>query len=302
MADFFNYIIPIFNKEDILPMTLDGIDRCSSSNAKIFTVIDGCTDSSERVVDDFTKRTGRDVIKIHMPDVHMLRSVNAALKKVEQGFSVIMQDDIILNDEKFEEKISGLYERMGERLGIVSLRLAANVELTPILNRLSMRSLSPMIRETNFIMNANDNQAFSIVDFENFYPRMGAINGPNIIPWAVREKVGIFDEALAPYGFDDPEYCLRAMKLGFVNGLFPLKFRSDVSWGGTRRARKFLDEVRRIHCKNRKYVWQKHGEYINWLWINGHVNRTVQSVNTLSRIPDTRQVIDRDVNELNLIR
>lgn len=289
MADFFNYIIPIFNKEDILPLTLEGIDRCATRSAKIFTVIDGCTDRSEQVVDEFAKRTGRDVVKIHMPDVHMLRSVNAALKQVDQGFSVVMQDDIILEDEKFEEKISALYKQMGDRLGIVSLRLAANVDLTPLLSRLSMRSLSPMIRETDFIMSADDTQAFSIGEYERFYPRMGAINGPNIIPWSVRQKIGILDEALAPYGYDDPEYCLRAMRAGFINGFFPLKFRSDVEWGGTRRSKKFMAEVRRIHIRNRKYVWNKHGDYISWLWNTKKVFRETTYLDSLANVPDCQQ-------------
>jgi glycosyltransferase involved in cell wall biosynthesis len=289
MVDFFNYIIPIFNKEDILPMTLDGIDRCASRNARIFTVIDGCTDRSEQIVDAFTKRTGRDVVKIHMPDVHMLRSVNAALTRVEQGFSVVMQDDIILQDEKFEEKISALYKQMGKRLGIVSLRLAANVALTPLLDRLRLRTLSPMIEEMDYVIKTNEPQAFEIGEYDSFYPRMGAINGPNIIPWAVRQKIGILDEALAPYGYDDPEYCLRAMKAGFINGLFPVKFRSDVEWGGTRRSKKYMAEVLRIHKRNRKYVWAMHGEYISWLWDTKKVNRCTTAFDSLETIPDCQQ-------------
>jgi glycosyltransferase involved in cell wall biosynthesis len=290
MPDFFNYIIPIFNKEDILPLTLEGIERCASSNSRIYTIIDGCTDRSEQVVDDFAKRTGRDVVKIHMPDVHMLRSVNAALKQVENGFSVIMQDDIILQDEKFEEKISALYKKMGDRLGIISLRLAANIELTPFLRRFSMHSLSPMIRDAEFIMSADDSQPYSIGEHGCFYPRMDAVNGPNVIPWSVRNKIGVLDEAMAPYGYDDADYCLRAMKAGFINGLFPVKFQSDLAWGGTRRSKKFLEEVRRIHCRNRKYVWEKHGDYISWLWKTKRVYRKLVPIDTLRDIPDCGEI------------
>jgi len=290
MTDSFNYIVPIFNKEDILPMTLDGIDRCGSRSSRIYTIIDGCTDRSENVVDDFIERTGRDVVKIHMPDVHMLRSVNAALKQVEKGFSVVMQDDIVIEDDKFEEKISNLYQKMGDRLGVVSLRLAANVSSTPLSRRLGMRTISPMIEETDFIMSADDTQSYSVGDYGCFYPRMTAINGPNVIPWAVREKVGIFDEELAPYGYDDPEYCLRAMKAGFINGLYPLKFESDIDWGGTRRSKEFLKEVRRIHLRNRKYVWNRHGDYINRLWKTKKLSFDSVPVETLATIPDCQQI------------
>jgi glycosyltransferase involved in cell wall biosynthesis len=289
MTYLFNYIVPIFNKEDILPFTLEGIDNCASSNSRIYTVIDGCTDRSEQVVDDFIKRTGRNVVKIHMPDVHMLRSVNAALKQVNRGFSVVMQDDIIIEDEKFEEKISDLYNRMGERLGVVSIRLAANVTFVPMYRRLAMGIISPMIEEIDFIKNCADLQAYEIGNYNCFYPRMDAINGPNIIPWSVRQKIGILDEALAPYGYDDPEYCLRAMKAGFINGLFPLKFKSDIEWGGTRRSKKFLLEVRRIHMRNRKYVWRKHGNYIKSLWKTKKVFRDSKPFDSLSIVPDCQQ-------------
>ncbi|CAH0354100.1 glycosyltransferase [Aquabacterium sp. CECT 9606] len=286
MSNVFNYIVPIFNKEDVLPMTLNGIDVCASREARIYTVIDGCTDGSERVVDEFMNRTGRHVIKIHMPDVHMLRSVNSALKMIKDGFSVVMQDDIILKDRDFEQKILDLYSNMGDRLGVISLRLAANIELTPVLKRLSMRSLHPMIRETGYIMSEDDNQSYSTGQYEKFYPRMGAINGPNIIPWRVLEKVGILDEALAPYGYDDADYGLRAMKAGFINGMFPLKFQSDLAWGGTRRSKKFMREVRRIHARNRKYIWGKHADYIQWLWKTGRVMQENNSVNSLAAIPN----------------
>jgi glycosyltransferase involved in cell wall biosynthesis len=289
MTDFFNYIIPIFNKEDVLPLTLEGIDRCASQSSRIYTIIDGCTDRSEQVVDEFIKRTKRDVVKIHMPNVHMLRSVNAALAQVEHGFSIVMQDDIVIEDIEFEEKISTLYRNMGKRLGVVSLRLAANVAPTPLFHRLRMNSIFPMIEEIDFIMSPDDTQSYIMGNYGCFYPRMDAINGPNVIPWSVRQKIGIFDEALAPYGYDDPEYCLRAMKAGFINGLFPLKYRSDIEWGGTRRSKKFLEEVRRIHCRNRKYVWSKHGDYIDWLWKTKKVLFGTEPVDTLDTIPDCQR-------------
>ena len=286
MSESFNYIIPIYNKEDILPMTLEGVDRCASKAARIYVIIDGCTDGSERVVDEFHARTRRDVVKIHMPNVHMLRSVNAALGRVTGGFTVVMQDDIVLGDLQLEEKVRGLYRRMGERLGVVSLRLGANVASTPWLDRLRMKSLRPMIREIDFLRCADDLQPYAVGCYDDFYPRMSAINGPNIIPWAVCERVGLFDEALAPYGYDDPEYCLRAMRLGFVNGVFPLKYRSDDGWSGSSRSKKFVAEARRIHCRNRKYIWAKHGRYLKWLWQTGRVVRNSKAVATLAGVPD----------------
>ena len=287
--ELFNYIVPIFNKEDVLSDTLKGIDRCSSKQSKIYTVIDGCTDGSEKVVDTFIAQTGRNITKIRMPNVHMLRSVNAALTRVEGGFSVIMQDDIILKEPDFEDKICQIYEKMGDRLGVLSMRLGANLKLAPIDSRLAMRTLKPMIKEVDFIKSPDDSQEYPEAEYQSFYPRIGAINGPNVIPWKVRKKIGVFDETLAPYGYDDPEYCLRAMKAGFINGIYPLRYYTEEEWGGTRRSKSFLKEARRIHRRNRIYIWNNHKDYIKWLWKTGRVNNSVQPIISLRDIPDSQE-------------
>jgi glycosyltransferase involved in cell wall biosynthesis len=282
----FNYIVPIFNKEDVLPLTLDGINRCASKDAKIFAVLDGCTDGSERVVDEFVSETGRNVVKVHMPNVHMLRSVNAAWRQIDDGYTMIMQDDIVLGDPDTEAKLLDLYARMGERLGVVSLRAAANVRLTPMLRRIRrMGSAEPMIEEVDFIRGPDDAGAGLRASYSQFHPRIGAINGPNCVPPAVRKTVGLLDEALAPYGFDDPEYGLRAMKAGFINGLYALKYRSDIEWGGTRRSNVFRKQTRRIHLRNRTYIWRKHGTFIRSLWESGRLNRNGLAIDGLLEEP-----------------
>jgi GT2 family glycosyltransferase len=154
---------------------------------------------------------------------------------------------------------------MGPRLGVVSLRLAANVYFSSLLKMIKNTSFSHMIEERDLISVENDALNTPRGEYGKFYPRVAAINGPNVIPEYVLKNIGIFDYKLAPYGFDDPEYCIRAMKAGYINGLFPLKFKSDIRWGGTRRSKKFLKEVKKIHTRNRKYVANKHQEYIYFL-------------------------------------
>jgi glycosyltransferase involved in cell wall biosynthesis len=277
----FNYIIPIFNKEDILPLTLAGIDRCASRDARIFTVIDGCTDGSERVVDDFAARTGRDVVKIHTPDVHMLLSVNAALRQVTGGYSIVMQDDIILEDPETEQKIVDLYARMGSRLGMISFRMGSNIRRASVLECTRMRSRQPMVEVIDGLQSLDDTQSYPTLPYNRFVPRMAAVNGPNVMPWTMVQQLGIFDETLAPYGYDDVEYCLRAIRAGFVNGVFPIKYRSDVEWGGTRRSKKFLRQVRAIHRRNRAAVWQTYAKDLKALWQSGQVYRLSAPVDTL---------------------
>ena len=262
MINIFNYIVPIYNKEDILPQTLAGIEKCASSKSKIILVVDGCTDRSEAIVDEFIKNTSHKTEKIIMPNVHMLLSVNAGLKKIEEGFSVIMQDDIILEDPEMENKITNLYDRMNSKLGVISLRYGSNIGITPLYSRLKRATIRGMIEEINFIKSPDDYASYATGEYEKFYPRMSAINGPNIIPWELLSNVGLLDSKLAPYGYDDPEYCLRSLKLGLINGLFPLKYKSEIAWGGTRRSKSFHKEAAKIHTRNRIYIYKKHENFI----------------------------------------
>ena len=269
MSVTFNYIIPIYNKEDILQETLAGIEKCARSESKIIMIVDGCTDRSETIVDEFIKNSSHSCEKILTPNVHMLLSVNAGLRKVQRGYSVIMQDDIILKDVDVEKKVIELYHRLGERLGIISFRYGSNISLASLKERLNYFTVENMIKEIDFIKGPSDYADFPSGEFGKFYPRMNSINGPNIIPWHILNTFGLLDEKLAPYGYDDPEYCLRNLKDGKINGLFPIEYTSEIEWGGTRRSKQFQKEVKKIHKRNRIYIYIKHGKFlINFLKTN----------------------------------
>jgi glycosyltransferase involved in cell wall biosynthesis len=279
MTTRFNYIVPIFNKEDILPDTLEGIEKCASSESRIVMIVDGCTDRSEAIVDDFMRNSSHQTEKILMPNVHMLLSVNAGLKTVTDGFSVIMQDDIVLQDPETELKIINLYEEMEGKLGVISFRYGADLRASslraslgnafysniqnylPIKERVSI--FGRMIETENIIKSPDDNEEYPVGEYNKFYQRMCAINGPNVIPWEVFSRVGLLDEKIAPYGYDDPDYSLRGLKEGFINGLFPVKYLSEDGWSGSSRSKEFKKNANRIINRSRVYVWRKHAKFIS---------------------------------------
>lgn len=258
----FNYIIPIFNKEDVLPSTLEGVEKCAGSESVIIMVVDGCTDNSESIVNGFIKNSSHRCLKIIMPNVHMLRSVNAGMREVHDGHLVIMQDDIVLECADIEKQIEELYELYNNKIGVISLRYGSDISFTSFAESLRSRTWHRMIKETNFIKGPDDHANFQVGEYGKFYEKMNAINGPNIISNHLFRKIGFFDENLAPFGYDDPEYCLRSLKAGFLNGLFPLKYRSDPDWGGTRRSESFEKIRRAIHKRNRIYIYKKHREFL----------------------------------------
>jgi len=258
----FNYIIPIFNKEDVLPLTLEGVENCASSDSVIIMIVDGCTDNSESIVDNFIKNSSHKCIKLLMPNVHMLRSVNAGMSEVQDGHIVIMQDDIVLECEDLERQVEQIYEEHNNKIGVLSLRYGSDISYTSLAESIKERSLHRMIKETNFIKGPDDNANFPTGEYGKFYKKMNAINGPNIISNYLFRNIGLLDANLAPFGYDDPEYCLRSIKAGFYNGLFPLKYRSDPDWGGTRRSKSFEKIRSAIHKRNRIYIYNKHKDLL----------------------------------------
>ena len=260
----FNYIITIHNKENILEKTLLGVDACCSENSVIYPVLDGCTDKSEEIVNDFIKKTKRKVIVIKTPDVHEIKSINAALSQIKEGFTICLQDDVILQEPDLEEKIKKIYQEEGPQLGIVSFCRAANLKQTSLLKQIRQSGFKPLVEECDLAKVKNDPcYGGQIVEYDKLVYRMVAIKSPVCIPEIVLKRVGILDENLAPYSFDDHEYCIRVMKVGFRNGLFPLRFTSKLEWGGTRTDKNFLKLSKYIHLRNRRYIWKKHGEFIS---------------------------------------
>lgn len=71
------------------------------------------------------------------------------------------------------------------------------------------------------------------------------------------------DELNVSYGYDDPDYSLRSLNAGFINGLFPIKYTSEEGWSGSSRSEEFKQNAQRIITKSRIYVWQKHRKVIN---------------------------------------
>lgn len=260
----FNYIITIHNKQAILEMTMEGVAACCSRESAIYPVLDGCTDRSEEIVDKFIEQSDLKVEKVITPDVHEIKSINAALRKIDGGFTICLQDDVILQEPKLEEKVEKLYEKEGSSLGYVSFCRAANLRRTGLLRQFRTSSPKPLVEEINMVKAPHDPllSKAEIAEYEEIMYRMVAIKSPVCIPEIVLKAVGILDENMAPYSWDDHEYSIRCLKAGFRNALFPLRFRSDLEWGGTRIDKSFSYKSKPIHVRNRRYIWRKHGQFI----------------------------------------
>jgi glycosyltransferase involved in cell wall biosynthesis len=257
MADpFFNYIITIHNKEELIHDVLVSVLLCCGPNSKVFAVLDGCTDKTETIIDRFTQYyDGVPLVKVYAPDVHEILSINKGLDAAPQsgeGYNIILQDDVILADLNFESKVSQLYEWGGGTLGLVSFRLGANFAA----DALTSTASNPV---TDSVENA---YGHGLPDAKVLLPgrfayRTVPTKSPVCIPAKIVREVGLMNEDLAPYMHDDTDFAIRSTAAGYQNGVFALRFYSDVKWGGTRVNPH--PELNRMASRNMNRIRKRHG-------------------------------------------
>jgi hypothetical protein len=253
---FFNYIITIHNKEDLIHDVLVATLLCCGPRSRIFAVLDGCTDNTEAILDQFTGHfQSVPLVKVYTPDVHELLSINAGLRAAPQdgeGYNIILQDDVILADVNLEAKIKQLYAWGKESLGYVSFRLGVNFET----NALTGGRIVPL---TDCIENAYGHAVHGaeVLLPGRFAYRTVPIKSPVCLPAKLVREIGLMNEELAPYGHDDTELAIRLATAGYVNGVFALRFYSDLKWGGTRVNPH--GEIPRIQARNMNKIREKYG-------------------------------------------
>jgi len=178
---------------------------------------------------------GVNLTKIHTPDVHELLSINAGLRAAQKdgrqqrgGFNIILLDDVILADRQFEAKVRGIYAQI-PNLGYISFRLGANF-------REDAATFGPAMAQTEEIESAHGAGITEDVLMPGYFAeRTIPIKSPTCLPTAIVSDLGMFNEDLAPYAYDDYEMAIRTTVAGYRNGVYALRFFSDVRWGGSRK-------------------------------------------------------------------
>ena len=235
MAPRFNYIITIHNKAELIDRVLMCTLMCARDQSHIYLVLDGCTDDTEKIIDELmTRYSNVPITKVFAPDVHEILSINIGLRAANQegeGFNIILQDDVLLADFLLEKKISALYEWGGPTLGYVSLRFGANFAQ----DAATSNSTFPFIEYAenayaHYILNS------TMVMPGHFTYRQVPIKSPVCLPFKLVREIGLLEERLAPYVYDDQEYAIRCLSAGYRNGIFSIRFHSELEWGGTRKS------------------------------------------------------------------
>ena len=262
----FTYIVTIHNSQELLPRTLAGIGEACTPTSEIVAILDGCSDNSENVVDSFTAQSGLNVRKVRTDDVHELRSLNAGLAQIREGYAVCVQDDVVLQQRDLEHLVTDLYDRVGPSLGVVSFRHAMNVRRLGVVRQLRRSGLKPLVVECDRVIRPEEaTSQMKAVPYGQLVFRMVAGGSPFVIPQTVRTAINAFEDEMAPYMWFDHEYSLRAAAAGFHNGVYPVRFVSELQWGGSRKvpmSPKKRAEFDAVVLRNRRFIWRRHGRFI----------------------------------------
>ncbi len=262
----FNYIITIHNKAALLDAVLSGVERNCASDSVIIPVLDGCSDGSEDVVKRRAKNSRCEYRITYAPDVHEIRAINIGLKVADPGCVVVLQDDVILKEDKLEARMLQLLKDHNFKLGYVSFRMGCKIKRGSLHERLRLMIKSrgqfkgPFIGETNHIAAPGDHCAHAVLA-DGYYSTTKVdvgIKSPVCFTPALLEICPRLDENLAPYCYDDFDMSLCALREGLSNILYPIPTLSELEWGGTRKSISFSQNAWRIIARNKQYLYKKH--------------------------------------------
>ena len=252
-------ILTIYNQESIIKSVIQSILDNKSENVKeIIVIFDGCVDKSEEYTKEILDKVDIDVIYEYADDIFELKCNNIGLKKSTCNYSMIIQDDMIIQEKDFDLRMVKPFEA-SDTFAVTS-RLAHNYSY--INGKIGWDSHAGFDPYNTAIIPSKRN-VFSIRDVCN--------RGPLVLDNLKTEKLNYLSEVYLPQGTDDHDICLRAWeKYGWVSGSFWIKWTSDINMGSTRKDLKKAiwfgeqDKKNALSLKHRHFLYfvsnQKHNE------------------------------------------
>jgi len=268
--------LTIHNKESLAKQVLEAIKQNTTGNYEVVVVLDGCSDGSESIVHEFFKQNSNIAHKVlYANDVFETKANNIAAKNSTGDFVVIVQDDVIVTELGWNERLAKPAKAL-EEVFAVTARTAYNYRLNPN----SQHLILPKEKDL-----AIDNSWSDILYHEGvadlsqglsrdaFAVRSCVNRGPLLLDHSVLEAANYFDEAFAPQDQDDADLCYRVFKqFNKVAGCYATGFISDNSWGSTRPdGHNPAQWLLKAHHKNTRLLYERHEQIINQVNISQNI-------------------------------
>ena len=254
--------LTVHNKESILHEVLRSIMHNTIGTYELIIMLDGCTDSSEKIAKGFQEYYSDKKIKILYADnVFETKANNIAAKASEGDYIIIIQDDMILKERAWNERLLKPFTKYSDVFAVTG-NTAHNWELNPISKDLE----NDIVDNTrwcdilNHVHHANKNT----MPRDIFAVRDSLNRGPLAINRMDLQTLGYFDEVYVPLEMDDHDLCFRMhKKLGKCVGSYWIDYISEPKHGGTRdefgNTKSWVFEA---HHKNTRLFYERYKEDI----------------------------------------
>lgn len=256
-------ILTVHNKDFILLKVLESIKKYTTNNYELIVVLDGCSDASESILDNFIgENKSLKIKKIYTPDVFETKANNAGLKEAVGDKVIIIQDDMIINEDDWNIRLQKPFDEFNDVFAVTASstfnyrfnQSSKHIQLKPEVDREIGDCWSDIFTYESHI---NRSQGLSR---NIFAVRNNVCRGPLMIDHADLVKLNYFDEIFEPQDQDDADLCYRAFKeLGKIVGAYWIDYISDISWGGTRPdGNNPASWLLKAHHKNTRIVFDRH--------------------------------------------
>lgn len=255
-------ILTIHNKDFLVERSLNAIKNYTKGIYELIIVLDGCSDNSEFLVSKFSKENKNLKIKIiSTPDVFETKANNAGLKLAESEYVIIIQDDQIVNEKDWNQRLIKPFLNF-EDVFAVSANCSHNWNINPYS---SHTHLNENLNNcwSDILEHVDHAGAAWNTPRDIFAVRQCANRGPLAINHQDLVKLNYFDEIFEPLCMDDHDLCFRVKKkLNKIVGCYVTDFISDFSWGGTHSPNGHKPWFYEANHKNTRIVWQRHQDII----------------------------------------
>jgi O-antigen biosynthesis protein len=253
--------LTVHNKDFLLLDCLERIKKYTTGKYEIVIVLDGCTDLSLSITDQFIS-DNKDLLikKIEAPNVFETKANNLAAKNSNGEYIAIIQDDMLINEKGWNERMIKPFLVFDDVFSVTS-RTSHNWTINHNSQHINLDQIPNGIWSD--ILFHIDHADRNNTPREIFEIRDSSNRGPLMINHSDMERMGYFDEMFSPQDMDDHDLHYRVKKeLGKVTGLYWIDYISEDSWGGTRESGAVGQWLLNSNHKNQKIIYDRHKELL----------------------------------------
>ncbi len=267
----YSIVLTVHNKEFLIDRVIKSIVNNTVDDYEIIFIVDGCNDKSREIIAqniiDFP------LMKFYLkttPNLFETRANNIGLRYASGKYCIIVQDDMIINERGWNERLSKPCESFSD-IFAVTARTAHNWKINPS----SQHIKEGWFRDSGWcdILNHTDHVSGSQIARNKFSVRRSVNRGPLLLRKDILEKLNYLDESYTPQDMDDHDLCYKAyQELGMKCGVFNIDFESRDEWGGTRINGQPKPWLFFAHHKNTRLFYSK---YKNLMELTYDEDRTI---------------------------